>query len=130
MDSSWQILGVTSAAAVVLYLAMTFRRGSQYKLPPKAWAWPIFGNLFQLIGGKGFYYKLLGFRERYGDLFRIQMGAHTFFIVFGRRYVHELLVEKGDLVSNRPNWVYTPDQLARGKGKCFFCIAVMYTHPI
>ncbi|XP_048780504.2 cytochrome P450 2J4-like [Ostrea edulis] len=116
MDSPWQIAGVTSATALVFYLAITYRRGSRYKLPPGPWALPIFGNLFQLIGGKGVYYKLLGFRERYGDLFRVQMGVQTIFVVFGRRYFHELLVEKGELVSNRPNWVYTPDKLTHGKG--------------
>lgn len=116
MESPWSIVGITSAAALGVYCVFSYTRRSPYRLPPKPLGWPVIGNIPQLVGGKGVYYKLLAFRERYGDLFRVQMGQHTLFVVFGRRYFHELLIEKGDLVSNRPSWLYTPHQLTFGKG--------------
>lgn len=111
------VIGVSSIGAVFVYLIMKIAWGRQYKLPPGPWALPIVGNLPQLHGRHGFYYKVLEFRQTYGDIFRLQMGVHNIMFVFGHQYVQELLCKNGDLVTKRPNWMYVPDKLLDKKGK-------------
>ncbi|XP_048728501.2 cytochrome P450 2H1-like [Ostrea edulis] len=110
------VIGVSSIGAVFVYLIMKIAWGRQYKLPPGPWALPIVGNLPQLHGRHGFYYKVLEFRQTYGDIFRLQMGVHNIMFVFGHQYVQELLCKNGDLVTKRPNWMYVPDKLLDKKG--------------
>jgi hypothetical protein len=111
------VLGLSSVAAVSFYLLMKIVWGRRYKLPPGPWAWPVVGNLLQLTGKHGFYHEVLKFRQRYGDIFRLQMGVHNVMFVFGHRYVQELLCKNGDLVTKRPDWMYVPDKLLHRKGK-------------
>lgn len=111
------VLGISSVAAVSVYLIMKIVWGRRYKLPPGPWAWPIVGNLSQLKGGNGFYYKVLEFRQAYGNIFRLKMGVHNVFFVFGHQYVQEILGKHGDLMTKRPNWMYIPDKILKRKGK-------------
>jgi hypothetical protein len=111
------VIGVSALGTAFVYLIMKFAWGGRYKLPPGPWGWPVVGNLPQLCGKHGFYYEVLKFRQRYGDIFRLQMGVHNVMFVFGHRYVQELLCKNGDLVTKRPNWMYVPDKLLHKKGK-------------
>jgi hypothetical protein len=111
------VLGLASVAAVSVYLILKIVWGRRYNLPPRPWAWPIVGNLLQLRGGNGLYYKLLEFRQAYGDVFRLKLGIYDFFFVFGHQNVQEILVKHGDVMTKKPNWMYIPDRIFKKKGK-------------
>ncbi|XP_052694809.1 cytochrome P450 2B4-like isoform X1 [Crassostrea angulata] len=103
-------------ALVYAYAAACAMWRTRYRLPPGPWAWPIIGNLPQLKGKEGFYHYVLEFRKTYGDIFRLKMGVHEVVFVFGHQHVQEVLCKNGALTSNRPNWMYIPNKIFKGKG--------------
>ena len=112
----WTFLGVSSIAVCVYAAARAISR-RRYRLPPGPWAWPIFGNLLQLKGKKGIYYDIIMFRKTYGDVFRLKMGVHEVVFVFGHQHVQEVLCKNGALTTRRPNWMYIPNKIFKGKGR-------------
>ncbi|XP_060073846.1 cytochrome P450 2J6-like [Ylistrum balloti] len=90
--------------------------GDPANFPPGPFAWPLVGNLFSIAGGDGFYSKILGLRSRYGDIFRLRLGEMSMIVVFGLQNVREILVEKGDIFKNRPNWLYIPANVIKNRG--------------
>lgn len=113
----WTILGASSILSLCAYAATRALWGRRYRLPPGPWAWPIIGNFPQLMGKEGFYHYVLEFRKTYGDIFRLKMGVHEVVFVFGHQHVQEVLCKNGALTSNRPNWMYIPNKIFKGKGR-------------
>ncbi|XP_065941036.1 cytochrome P450 2B4 isoform X2 [Magallana gigas] len=112
----WTILGAFSILSLCAYAATRALWGRRYRLPPGPWALPIFGNLLQLKGKKGFYYYVRRFKKKYGDIFRLKMGVHEVVFVFGHQHVQEVLCKNGALTTRRPNWMYIPNKIFKGKG--------------
>ncbi|XP_065941042.1 cytochrome P450 2B4-like [Magallana gigas] len=112
----WTILGASSILSLCAYAATRALWGRRYRLPPGPWAWPIIGNLPQLKGKEGFYHYVRRFKKTYGDIFRLKMGVHEVVFVFGHQHVQEVLCKNGALTTRRPNWMYIPNKIFKGKG--------------
>lgn len=78
----------------------TFIRGKKY--PPKPWGFPIVGHL-PLFGS----YppaKLQKWREQYGDIYRIRMGAWDAVVINGYSAIKDALERSDDAFSGRPRF--------------------------
>uniref|UniRef100_A0A0L8HI14 Cytochrome P450 n=1 Tax=Octopus bimaculoides TaxID=37653 RepID=A0A0L8HI14_OCTBM len=90
-----------------------------YNLPPGPIAFPIIGNLPQMISGTDLYSKMKDLRKQYGDIFRLKVGSDTFVFVCKTELILEGLVKKGDQLKGRPHWVYIFDKVFQKEGITF-----------
>ena len=89
-------------------------------LPPGPMAFPVVGNLPQLVMGQRrtpLMYELFEeYRAQYGDMFRLSLGSKPMVIVMGKDLVRQILVTKGQLFLRRPGF-YLVDKVFQGLGK-------------
>ena len=89
-------------------------------LPPGPMAFPVVGNLPQLVLGQRrtpLMYELFEeYRAQYGDMFRLSLGSKPMVIVMGKDLVRQILVTKGQLFLRRPGF-YLVDKVFQGLGK-------------
>ncbi|KAH3843455.1 hypothetical protein DPMN_116973 [Dreissena polymorpha] len=78
--------------------------------------WPILGNLPQL--GRKPHEALTALREKYGDVYQIQMGSYPTVVLNGWKTIKSALVKQGDDFSGRPDF-YSFRFLAKGKSMGF-----------
>eukprot|EP00106_Octopus_bimaculoides_P004710 XP_014772152.1 PREDICTED: cytochrome P450 2B4-like [Octopus bimaculoides] len=90
-----------------------------YDLPPGPIAFPIIGNLPQMIYSTDLYLKIEDLRKQYGDIFRLKVGSDTFVFVCKTEMILEGLVQKGDQLKGICNWVYIFDKVFQRKGVSF-----------
>ncbi|OWF53847.1 cytochrome P450 2U1-like [Mizuhopecten yessoensis] len=109
-------LSVILLVVVVSLFIQFIGGGDPTNYPPGPFAWPLVGNLFSIVGGNGFYSKILGLRSGHGDIFRLRLGEMSMIVVFGLQNVRQVLVEKGEIFKNRPNWLYIPANVIKNRG--------------
>ncbi|PQQ21969.1 cytochrome P450 77A3 [Prunus yedoensis var. nudiflora] len=77
--------------------------GGRKKLLPGPPAWPVVGNLIQVIlQRQHFVFVARDFRAKYGPIFRLQMGQRTLIFVSSADLIHEALVRRGSEFATRP----------------------------
>ncbi|XP_014772154.1 cytochrome P450 2B4 [Octopus bimaculoides] len=89
-----------------------------YNLPPGPIAFPIIGNLLQMVSVTDFYLMLKDLQKQYGDIFRLKIGPYTFVFVCKTEMILEGLVKKGDQLKGRSS-VYIIDKLFQNRGIIF-----------
>lgn len=118
-------ISVVLLVVVVSLLTLFLGSRDAPDYPPGPFAWPVIGNLFSIVGGDGFYSKILGLRQIHGDIFRLKLGKLSMIVIFGLRNIKEVLVEKGDMFKNRPNWLHIPANVIGNKGTyCTLCLCI------
>ncbi|KAK3083891.1 hypothetical protein FSP39_004810 [Pinctada imbricata] len=68
--------------------------------PPGPLAVPLIGNIN--INWKDQISEFRKFRKQYGDIYTLQLGTKTVVVVNGMETLKELLIQHGDVVSERP----------------------------
>ena len=69
-------------------------------------------------------------REKYGDIFTLNIGAETFIVLNGNKLINELYVKRGNLFSARPD-NYFVQGLVKHSGnyfKIYYCKINMIIH--
>ncbi len=84
--------------------------------PPGPKGWPVIGNLPQL--GKTPHIALTALRDKYGDVFKIQLGSRHTVVLNGLAVIKQALVKQGEDFAGRPNF-YTFNFIANGKSMGF-----------
>lgn len=71
---------------------------------PGPWAWPVIGNL-HLMGGYEVPYQAFGvLAQRFGKVFRLELGSQTCVVVNGLDNIREVLMSKATHFDGRPNF--------------------------
>ncbi|XP_036363008.1 cytochrome P450 2B10-like isoform X1 [Octopus sinensis] len=104
---------------VILLIIQWFVARSNYNLPPGPIAFPIIGNLPQIISSTDLYLKIGDLRKQYGDIFRLKVGSDNFVFVCKTELILEGLVKKGEQLKGICNWVYIFDKVFQRKGVSF-----------
>lgn len=72
------------------------------KLPPGPKGWPIFGNAFDLLEGKGFYVPVLRqWAKEYGSIVLFRIGAQKHVIISDDKAAQELFSKRGTKYADR-----------------------------
>lgn len=98
------LLGVAVFLLVKWWLSE--RSLSRYNLPPGPWAFPVIGNLPQLVCVKEYSRALTELSEKYGDIYRLRVGPFHMVVVCGLEHLKEGLIKKGEVFNGRPNWIF------------------------
>ncbi|XP_034937201.1 cytochrome P450 307a1-like [Chelonus insularis] len=67
--------------------------------------WPIFGGLHHLQGPAGPYDAFTRLADKYGDIYKIKLGAVNCVVVSSYNYVKEVLITKGHEFGGRPDFL-------------------------
>ena len=86
---------------------------------------PIFGDILKVAFG-GMDTKLLSLHQRFGDIFRLNLGDMTTIFVFGTENITSALVDRANIFSERPNWLYISKNLIGDRGKFNSFTSVKY----
>lgn len=110
---------VALMTACLVYLLVRYCRS---ELPeglrrlPGPRALPIIGNVLEV--GKRPYLSLTAMRQRYGDVFQIQLGMRPVVVLSGAETVRQALVKQGEEFSSRPD-LYSFRFINEGKSLTF-----------
>ena len=92
----------------------------KYNLPPGPLAFPIIGNLPQLLTVKEFNRALIELSQKYGEIYRLRVGPFAMVVVCGLDSLKEGLIKKGEALKGRPYWIFLIDKIFKRKGKSYF----------
>ncbi|XP_076087525.1 cytochrome P450 2E1-like [Mytilus galloprovincialis] len=92
------LIGIT--VGLICWLWMRSRRPADF--PPGPIPLPLIGNVHQLSGGN-IVKAFRRLRKEYGDIFSLSIGSSWVVVVNGANDLRELLLKRGDSISDRPN---------------------------
>jgi cytochrome P450 family 307 subfamily A len=115
-------LGLIAAAVVLLGLLVALVRDDSktkdVKRPPGPKPWPILGSV-HLLGRSGS--PFVAFTElgkMYGDIYSITLGTTPCVVVSSFPLIKEILINKGSLFGNRPNFARFDMLFGGDRNKC------------
>lgn len=86
---------------LLLWIKIQIQRPAN--LPPGPITFPLIGNLYNLAGGN-LLRTMRNLRNKYGDIFSLSAGSHWVIVVNGTKLLRELLINRGELTSDRPQY--------------------------
>lgn len=110
---------VALTTACLVYLVVRYFRSEVpegLRRLPGPRALPIIGNMLEV--GRRPYLSLTAMRERYGDVFQIQLGTRPVIVLSGLETVRQALVKQGEEFSSRPD-LYSFRFISDGKSLAF-----------
>lgn len=124
MEYSLSITPLLVGGVTLFGLWLWYRNQKSKGLPPGPFSWPILGNIPQLAleGKKPVFQIALAWREKYGDVFLMRMGATRIVWVCGLKLGREVLIDRGEDFGYRPKWMTMARETQRGQGKVFLCL--------
>lgn len=113
-----EVLVALTTACLVYLVVRSFRselpEGLRHLPGPRAL--PIIGNVLEM--GKKPHLSLTAMRERYGDVFQIQIGMRPVIVLSGSETVRQALVKQGEEFASRPD-LYSFSFISDGKSLAF-----------
>ena len=108
------------AVLIATYLIQQKRR--QLSLPPGPRGVPVFGNLFQ-ISPKYHWRQQQEWTQKYGPIFRMQLGAQTVIVLGTHQAARDLLDKRWKIYSDRPEFIVSAKHLSGGMPLLAFVLA-------
>lgn len=118
MEYSLSITPLLVGGVTLFGLWLWYRNQKSKGLPPGPFSWPILGNIPQLAleGKKPVFQIALAWREKYGDVFLMRMGATRIVWLCGLKLGREVLIDRGEDFGYRPKWMTMARETQRGQG--------------
>lgn len=118
MEYSLSVTPLLVGGVTLFGLWLWYRNQKSKGLPPGPFSWPLLGNIPQLAlqGKKPVFQIALAWREKYGDVFQMRMGAVRIVWVCGLELGREVLIDRGEDFSYRAKWMTMARESQRGQG--------------
>ncbi|XP_067681665.1 cytochrome P450 1A1-like [Haliotis asinina] len=98
-----QVGMITFMVSLLAIKAMNKMTSDLKPPPPGPWGFPVLGHLPLL--GKDPYVTFMRMRERFGNIFKIQMGSWSAVVVNGKQAIREALLNSRDDYDGRPQFM-------------------------
>lgn len=86
---------------------------------PGPWAWPLVGNLPNLLGYKKSFDPPLHLRQKYGNIVGLKLGPMGLVYICGHKALTDVFQKKTEFTKYRPNWMYLATRLTGKTGNFF-----------
>lgn len=86
---------------------------------PGPWAWPLLGNLPNLVGYKKSFEPPLHLQKKYGNIVNLKVGTMDLVYICGHKKLSEVFLKKTQFTKYRPNWLYVANITAGRTGIAF-----------
>ncbi|XP_052081635.1 cytochrome P450 2D4-like isoform X1 [Mytilus californianus] len=96
------VFGVLIAISACLFVWLWIRSRRPKDFPPGPTPLPLIGNLNQFSGDPNILNVFRKLRIQYGDMFTMSIGTFWVIVVNGADNIKDLLLSKGDFLSDRP----------------------------
>ncbi|RPA95776.1 cytochrome P450 [Choiromyces venosus 120613-1] len=104
---------IISFLAVVIASYLFQQKRRRLPLPPGPRGVPIFGNLFQ-IARKYQWRQQQEWSQKYGPVFKMQLGTHTVIVLGTYQAARDLLDKRSKIYSDRPKFIVCAKHLSGG----------------
>ena len=103
----------------VVFLCSYYFKVRQKNLPPGPFCFPILGSvqIIRRVRQTRPHIALMEVGEKYGPVLSFKLGTARFVVLSGYEAIHEALVKRSDVLSDRPRGPIIKELLAKGSGK-------------